>query len=193
MSDATMNMSESKPVIAGGEKPTELAFRSLIRTEGLLRHVMEPYFLRFGISGAQWGVLRTLYRAEGEGFSSLRLSELGSRLLIRPPSVTGVVDRLVRMGLVSRHSARDDLRAKQVKLTTAGRKLLAKVLGAHAAQMATVLGGLNLDEQEQLWELLEKLGAHLQQIAQRNPHLIEIESQGLQKDDNGDLDSGVSI
>src|SRR5947207_2501889 len=102
--------------------------REFIRTFGLVERVMHPYFARYGISGAQWGVLRTLYRAEQEGLDSLRLSELSDRLLIRPASVTGLIDRVERAGLVRRHSSPTDLRAKQVQLTRAGRQLLHRVL-----------------------------------------------------------------
>src|SRR3954468_17789722 len=79
----------------------EQTFRALLRTLGLVRRVMEPYFGRHGISGSQWAVLRTLMRAEDDGVRQLRLTDLGDRLLIRPPSVTGVVDRLQKMGLVA--------------------------------------------------------------------------------------------
>jgi DNA-binding MarR family transcriptional regulator len=160
------------------EKPTEGAFRSLLRASGLLRHVMEPYFLRFGISGAQWGVLRVLRRAEGEGLRSLRLTDLSGRLLIRPPSVTGVVDRLQRLGLVTRDAAHDDLRAKQVRLTSAGRKLVEHVLTGHAVRIETVMDGLNLVEQEQLQRLLEKLNLRLQALARPGPALDEAGSHG---------------
>ena len=50
----------------------ERAFRQLIRTFGLIERVMQPYFAQFGISGAQWGVLRNLHRAEVEGLRGLR-------------------------------------------------------------------------------------------------------------------------
>src|SRR5262245_44573422 len=89
-------------------RPAEDAFRELIRTIGLLERVMQPYFARHGISGSQWGVLRTLYRAELDGESSLRQTDLSDRLLIRPPSVTGALDRLERAGLVARGGSATD-------------------------------------------------------------------------------------
>src|SRR3954467_3165698 len=110
---------------------SEQTFRSLLRTLGLLRRVMEPYFARFGLSGAQWAVLRTLTRASDGGLPQLRLTDLGDRLLIRPPSVTGVVDRLQRMGLVARVASSTDQRAKHVTLTPAGRRLVRRVLQNH--------------------------------------------------------------
>src|SRR3954451_19678781 len=97
-------------------------FHAMIRTFGLLRRVQEPFFNRFGISASQWGVLRTLHRAELENTTWLRLTDLGNRLIVRPPSVTGVVDRLQRMGLLLRTSLPEDRRAKRVSLTPAGRE-----------------------------------------------------------------------
>jgi DNA-binding MarR family transcriptional regulator len=150
---------------ASGGRPAEKAFRQLVRTFGLLERVMQPYFARFGISGAQWGVLRTLHRAEEAGRSGLRLSELGEQLLIRPPSVTGVVDRLQRAGLVRRVNVASDLRARLVLLTPKGRELLEKVLEGHVGQVSRVMGGLEETQQEHLHELLIRLGEHLQGLA----------------------------
>ncbi|PWT83061.1 MAG: hypothetical protein C5B58_07105, partial [Acidobacteria bacterium] len=90
-------------------RPAEGTFREMIRTWGLLERIMQTYFARFGISGAQWGVLRNLHRAEQEGLGGLRLTDLSERLLVRPPSVTGVVDRLERAGLVVRDGSPTDL------------------------------------------------------------------------------------
>src|SRR5438128_12598495 len=95
-----------------GPPVRERAFRQLIRTFGLLERVMQPYFARFGISGAQWGVLRNLHRAEQEGIPALRLTDLSERLLVRPPSVAGVVERVEISGLVARLESETDLRAK---------------------------------------------------------------------------------
>src|SRR5689334_17864495 len=107
-----------------GSQPSEGTFRELLRVFGLLERVMQPYFAHFGISGSQWGVLRNLHRAEQQGVPGLRLTDLSERLLIRPPSVTGVVDRLERAGLVVRDGAPYDMRAKQVALTAKGRELV---------------------------------------------------------------------
>jgi DNA-binding MarR family transcriptional regulator len=143
----------------------EAAFRGFIRSFGLLERVMHAYFLPFGISGAQWGVLRNLYRAEQEGIPGLRLSELSHRLLIRPPSVTGVVDRLEDARLVVRVAEPSDLRAKRVALTARGRGLVERVLAVHGGQIARVMGGLGPEEQSELHRLLEKFGAHLEGLA----------------------------
>jgi MarR family 2-MHQ and catechol resistance regulon transcriptional repressor len=126
---------------------------------------MEPHFARFGISGSQWSVLRTLHRSEVDGHPALRQTDLGDRLVVRPASVTGVVDRLQRMGLVDRAASATDHRAKIVSLTESGRDLVARVLQHHPAQMRRVLDGLNDPEQGQLQRLLDRLSSHLETLA----------------------------
>jgi DNA-binding MarR family transcriptional regulator len=142
------------PVNGTARPPDDNAFRELIRTYGLVERVMHPYFARFGITGSQWGVLRNLHRAEEEGLPRLRLTELGERLLIRPPSVTGLIDRLERARLVARHGSPIDLRTKQVSLTAAGRRLVQRVLAVHQQQVNAVLSGLNAQERAELQRLL---------------------------------------
>ena len=144
--------------------PAERTFRELIRLFGLVERVMQPYFARFGISGAQWGALRNLQRAKKEGLGGLRLSELGDRMLIRPPSVTGIVDRLERAGLVVRGGAPEDLRAKRVRLTEKGRKVVGEVLAVHGKQLERVLGCFKPAEQERLHHLLVRMGLHLESL-----------------------------
>ena len=148
------------------------AFRELLRSYGLVERVMQPYFGRFGISGSQWGLLRNLHRAEQEGRTGLRLSALSERLLIRPPSVTGAVDRLERAGLVARTSDPTDQRAKFVRLTAAGRKLVENVLTAHEQQIEGVLSGLSVGDQTHLHRLLTRLVRHLEGLADQHPLLL---------------------
>src|SRR5262245_39078110 len=143
----------------------ERSFRQLIRSYGLVERVMQPYFARFGISGAQWGVLRNLHRAELEGQPGLRLTDLSRRMLIRPPSVTGIADRLQKVGLIVRRASETDGRAKQVALTDKGRQLVEQVLTVHPTQIGRVMGCLSTDEQEQLDRLLVRVAEHIAVLA----------------------------
>jgi DNA-binding MarR family transcriptional regulator len=148
----------------GSVRPADNAFRELIRTFGVAERVMQPYFARFGISGAQWGVLRNLIRAEEDGLPDLRLTELSERLLVRPPSMVGVVDRLERAGLVFRAGSPTDLRAKRIGLTGRGRRLVRRILAVHEEQMDTVLSGLTRAEQDELRRLLILWRRHLESL-----------------------------
>jgi DNA-binding MarR family transcriptional regulator len=145
----------------------ENAFRELIGTLGLVERVQQTFFAPFGLSGAQWGVLRHLQRAEQEGRAGLRLTDLSERLLVRPPSVTGVVDRLERAELVVREGSLTDQRAKQVALTAKGRELVERVQVAHRGQIGTLLGGLSATEITELQRLLTRFRRHLEKLLVR--------------------------
>src|SRR5438132_543868 len=134
-----MPAAQAKSLATPPTSLTDNPLREFIRVEGLLDRVMQSYFARFGISGSQWGLLRTLYRAEQDAQSGLRLTDLSDRLLIRPPSVTGAVDRLERAGLVARGPAALDHRSKFVGLTKKGRQLIDRIMAVHEKQIAMVL------------------------------------------------------
>jgi DNA-binding MarR family transcriptional regulator len=151
--------------MVAGSLPADSAFRALIRTFGLIDRVMHPYFAKFGISGTQWGVLRALHRAEADGKAALSVTELSDRLVIRPPSVTGVIDRMVREGLVSREPLPADMRVKQIRLKPKARELLLQILSEHENQIGRLLGGLTPAEQMELHRLLVAVGDHLQELA----------------------------
>jgi DNA-binding MarR family transcriptional regulator len=162
-----MSAVSAKSLPAPSTSLTDNPLREFIRVQGLLERVMQAYFARFGISGSQWGLLRTLHRAEQDGQSGLRLTDLSDRLLIRPPSVTGAVDRLERAGLVARDHAALDHRSKFVTLTRKGRQLIDRILAVHEKQIAKVLGGLNWKEQVEFHRLLRLLGQHLEILVAR--------------------------
>jgi DNA-binding MarR family transcriptional regulator len=145
---------------------TDGVFRSLLRVLGLIKRMMEPYFAGFGISGSQWGVLIILYHAKTEGLSGLWLKDIGNRLLVRPPSVSGVVSRLQLSGLVSCETSLKDSRAKQISLTPAGCELVDRILAGHQAKINDILGGLNSDERLEMHQLLNKMCSHLEKIEQ---------------------------
>ena len=150
------------------ESSSELAVRQFVRAWGLFHERMRPYFARFGISGAQWGVLRTLQRAEEASRPPLRLTDVGERLLVRPPSVTGVVDLLERKGLVLRRPAPSDSRAKEVVLTSAGRRLVGRVLRHHPAQLRSILSGFTESEARQLQRWMKRMADHLEDLGPRD-------------------------
>jgi DNA-binding MarR family transcriptional regulator len=143
----------------------EQTFHSLLRTYGRLRQVMEPHFSSFGTSASQWGILRVLQRAEAAGERGLRLTDLGQRLLIQPPSVTVVVDRMERRGLLERQQSRTDQRSRVVALTPAGRKLLATVLKVHTKKVNSLFAEHDPDEVKVLAGLLQKLENRLRVLA----------------------------
>lgn len=162
-----MSKSRSKPdrVQLPGQ-----AYLALLRVMGLIDRVMQPYFGGFGISRSQWACLRVLHRAEREGLPGMRPADLGRRLLIRPPSVTGLIERLRRLGYVVSSSSSSDLRGKEIRLGDSGRALVERILQGHSRQIAAVLGGLDTAQQLRLCHLLQRLGERLELMVAGENH-----------------------
>jgi DNA-binding MarR family transcriptional regulator len=128
---------------------------------------MRPRFARMGISFPQWAVLHNLYEAGQDHAPGLRLTDLADRLLVRPPSVTGAVDRLQRDGLVARAASPGDRRVTRVRLTGRGRRLVQKVQATHLAHLDRTLGGLTGAQQTQLYRLLHAVSGHLTRVLEQ--------------------------
>jgi DNA-binding MarR family transcriptional regulator len=106
-------------------------------------------------------VLHCLHRARLEGIDEVRMADLVGRLLVRPPSVTTVVQRLTQLGLIVGQRSSIDQRAKCIALTPAGCRLVARVLGRRDEQIEQMFRCLSERQRSQLTELLEQFTTHL--------------------------------
>ena len=71
-------------------------------------------------------------------------------------TITGVIDRLVQKGLVARHESSRDRRARELKITDAGRRTLRGVTPAVEAAQRILLRGLTEKKAKELMRLLQK-------------------------------------
>jgi DNA-binding MarR family transcriptional regulator len=85
------------------------------------------------------------------------MSELSRRLMVTNGNLTGLVDRLVREGLVSRTVSPPDRRTQIISLTPAGRAALGAMTPDHAMWVGDMFSGLTDAERRQLYSLLGKL------------------------------------
>ena len=110
-----------------------------------------------GLTLPQFDVLAQLARHE-EGMTP---GELTRELLVTAGNVTGIVERLVGLRLVSRHPVPEDRRAVRIRLTPRGRKLIESALPRHREELAIVFAGMPSDELSRLRELLGRAGRAL--------------------------------
>jgi len=71
-------------------------------------------------------------------------------------TITGVVDRLVSKGLITRRASSRDRRARELTITAAGRQTLRGIAPAVEAAQRTMLRGLTGREANELLRLLQK-------------------------------------
>ena len=107
----------------------------------------------YGVTPVQYAVLHVLWEHDG-----LSAAELCTRLTIDSATVTGVIDRLEKLGLVDRRPDSIDRRINRLFLTQEGH--------ARRAPLQAVIDGLNDEiarafgtDAPQLWSLLRRLAA----------------------------------
>lgn len=102
----------------------------------------------------QYDVLATLRFNEGS-----TQQQLAERLLVTKGNVCGVVQRLERLGWISRREDPSDARANHLFLTASGKRKIDGVLPRHDAAVIQVMSCCNRSQLLQLRELASKLGA----------------------------------
>ncbi|MBC8174511.1 MAG: MarR family transcriptional regulator [Candidatus Marinimicrobia bacterium] len=84
-----------------------------------MKKMLDARLSEFGVTSSQHTVLSTL--AENDGLS---LSEIGKRIYLDKPAITGLADRLEKDGLVERRRTSEDRRVIRLYLTEKGQNLL---------------------------------------------------------------------
>ena len=106
----------------------------------------------FGIQVETWRILETLDQTD-----SLTMSDLAKVVLMNPPALTKMVDRMVADGLVQRQISREDQRQVTLVLTNMGLDLVQNVRQAAIHQNATVVEQLGPEKAALIHEALESL------------------------------------
>ncbi|HEU4685760.1 MAG TPA: MarR family transcriptional regulator [Nitrospira sp.] len=78
------------------------------------------------LTASQFDVIATLGETDG-----MTCSELSARTLVTKGTLTGVLDRLVKKGLIKREPSAADRRSIRVRLTAKGDALFRKTFAAH--------------------------------------------------------------
>ncbi len=141
-----------------GESPVRLAaetWESLFRAQvAVMRRLQSgPAFKELAVN--EYDVLFTLSRCPS---GWLRLNELNDNVLLSQSSLSRLVERLEKRGLVERMPAPQDGRGVLLKLTDAGRDLQKQIGREHVRDIsALITPALTAGEQRELLRLTEKL------------------------------------
>ena len=115
-----------------------LWLRLLSSTNLISTEVRRRLRTQFDVTLPRFDLLAQLDR-EKEG---LRLGELSKRMMVTNGNVTGLVERLMKEGLIRRESVDGDRRVGLVTLTRAGRAAFSRMAAAHELWLAELLADL---------------------------------------------------
>ena len=99
----------------------------------------------------QAAALITVWQLDGRA----TLLEVSRQLYLEPNSVSELVDRMEKKGLISKRKDPDKRNVVRLTITEAGQRLCEKVIGEELIQ--DLISSLNEKEQKQLWSLLRKV------------------------------------
>lgn len=144
------------------------ALRRILRAVELhSRSLQEEY----GLTGPQLAALREL-----ESAGSLSPASLSERLHLSRATVSGILARLERGGLVSREPSRKDRRSVQITLAPAAGAVLARAPSLLQERFRHQLAGLADWEQLQLLSSLQRIAWMMHASGlDASPHLVTTE------------------
>lgn len=94
-----------------------------------IRRPVEAEFAKGGLTGPQRGVMQALFESDG-----LSLKELTARVGLAHSTVSGIVDRLEKRGLVARQPNLDDRRHTRIVVSSVVREFMEKKYPVLAAR-----------------------------------------------------------
>ena len=142
---------------AAAEKPKKQAtfiptMRELARTYQAFANYSDSHVRELGLTPPQFDVIATLGNTEG-----MSMKDLAEATLVTKGTLTGIVDRLEKKGLVRREVPPENRRSFTIVLTEEGETLFEDTFSTHIAHLRPRFEQLTPTELEQLQQLLKKL------------------------------------
>jgi len=151
-SQVQKEIQQTKPFQSTGQE----AVVGLFRTADVVKRYFEGVLSRFGVTLAQYNVLRILRGAGDDGLPTL---EIANRMIETTPGITRLLDRLEAKGLIWRERCPSDRRQVTCRLTRAGNDLLAESDSAVRETDTEALGKLAEEDLRVLVRIMDAIRA----------------------------------
>ncbi len=89
---------------------------------------------------------------------AMSMSQIGDKVLLANPSMTAAVDRLEKLGYVSRCSGAADKRVRTVDLTKDGRRVIQRIFAQHEQDLEVVMSDVCPGMREPVRNALKSIG-----------------------------------
>jgi DNA-binding MarR family transcriptional regulator len=125
------------------------------------RRITKGLASEYGLTGPQLAVVKML-----EPVGKLSLSELSDRIRARNSTVTGIIDRMEREGLVERRRSEEDRRVIHIVLTRQGQKLANDIPVEPVQIFRQVLSELSPRDASDLKRILTRLARRVRELVE---------------------------
>ena len=145
-------MSASSPSSSPAKRDVDAIVETVVYLYTESRRLTKDIAREVGLTGPQLTVIKLL-----ETFGDLSLSSLSERIRAQNSTVTGIIDRMEREGLVVRERSTADRRVVLIKLTDKGHELAASIEVEPMEMFRGALAALSAEEVAHLVSILGKL------------------------------------
>jgi MarR family transcriptional regulator, organic hydroperoxide resistance regulator len=153
----------TSPIPARDKPKVDAIVETLIYLYTESRRLTKGLAREFGLTGPQLTVIKIL-----EQLGDLSLSSLSNRIKAKNSTVTGIIDRMEREGLVLRERSESDRRIVFIRLTGRGRELAGRISVEPMSIFREALASLPRRDIEDLFRILGTLQDHVRgAVAQR--------------------------
>ena len=135
------------------------AFTVLYRATSATQEVVRKDVQQYDLNVTEFAVLELLYH---KGEQPIQM--IGKKVLIASSSITYVIDKLEKKGLVQRTACPTDRRVIFASLTDTGQSLMMQIFPQHEQKIAHIFEVLNEHELETLIQYLKRVGLHANKL-----------------------------
>ena len=129
--------------------------RELARTYQAFTNYSDSHIRELGLTPSQFDVVATLGNTDG-----MSMKDLAEATLVTKGTLTGIIDRLEKKGLVRREVPPENRRSFTIVLTSEGETLFEDIFPTHIEHLRQRFEKLTPEELKQLQQLLAKLRSH---------------------------------
>lgn len=115
---------------------------------------------KHGLNPTEFAVLELLHHRGRQP-----IQKIGQKILLRSGSMTYVVDKLEKKGLLERIFCEEDKRVTYMSITQVGVDLIESIFPEHAENIMSIMSGLSPEEQETAIHVLRKLGLSVKNLS----------------------------
>ena len=134
---------------------TDKAMKTIVKLERLNLKIYSQtltYLSKYNLTFSQFKVLEVLYHR-----GDLNVSSITKLTMSTPGNITVVIRNLQRDDYITSVPNPDDKRASILTITQKGTKVIEKVFPNHAKNLHNMLDGLNDDELDTFYNLINKV------------------------------------
>lgn len=132
----------------------------LSRANKAINETTNQFFQDNGLNPTEFAVLELLFH---KGMQPLQ--KIGDKILLASGSITYVVDKLEKRGLITRISCAEDRRVTYAQITAEGESFMGKLFPEHENHLHELLSALSIEEKDVAITLLKKLGLSIKDLS----------------------------